>query len=364
MTERLALLVCHQSQACRVAILGDKLMIRAGMVGLGKMGISHYAILNAHPDVDMVAITDTNTFITSALKKHSKTETFKDYKKMIDQSQLDCVLIATPTKTHFEIAQYALEAGLAVFLEKPFTLTLDEGRALVELAARKQVVNQVGYHNHFVGTFAEVRRLVRAQVLGNLYNIVGEAYGQVVTKPKTSTWRSKKSEGGGCLHDYASHVLDLMNWVVGVPRRVLGAVLQPIYSEHVEDAVYAAFDYENGMAGQLTTNWSDTAYRKMTTRISLYGEHGKIIADRQEIKVFLRPGQSFEDYGEGWTTKYITGLQKPVWYYLRGEEYSAQIDSFITAIKNKNFENENSFVSAYRTDQVIDMIQRADRIRS
>ncbi|MEO1234169.1 MAG: Gfo/Idh/MocA family oxidoreductase [Myxococcota bacterium] len=338
--------------------------VRTGIVGLGKMGISHYAILNAHPDVDLVAITDTNPFLTTALKKHAKVEVFKDFKRMIDDKNLDAILIATPTKTHFEIARYALDRGLHTFLEKPFTLTLDEGRTLLDLASKKGVVNQVGFHNHFIGTFAEVRRLVKSGAIGDLYHVEGEAYGQVVTKPKASTWRSKKSEGGGCLHDYASHVVDLMNWVAGPPIKVLGAYLNSIFSEGVDDAVFATFDYGNGMSGQLTTNWSDTTYRKMTTRITVNGRKGKIVADRQEVRVFLTAGNAVDGYDEGWTIKYITDLQPPVWYYLRGEEYSAQIDTFVSNIKSGNLEGENRFASAYQTDEVLEMIQKADRARS
>ena len=338
--------------------------IRVGIVGLGKMGISHFAIVNAHPDIDLVAITDTNTFLTTGIKRHTKVDVYKDFKRMIDDANLHAVLIATPTRFHFEIARYALDRGLNVFVEKPFTLTLDEGRALVDLAQKKGVVNQVGFHNHFIGTFSEVKRLVKTGAIGELYHVEGEAYGQVVTKPKASTWRSKKSEGGGCLHDYASHVVDLMNWVVGPPLKVLGAHLNSIFSEGVDDAVYATFDYGNGMSGQLTTNWSDTTYRKMTTRITVSGKKGKIVADRQEVRVFLTPGNSVEGYREGWTIKYITDLQKPVWYYLRGEEYSAQIDAFAQNIKSNNIEGDNTFASAYATDVVLDLIQKADRARS
>ncbi|MBX2811170.1 MAG: Gfo/Idh/MocA family oxidoreductase [Myxococcales bacterium] len=338
--------------------------IRTGIVGLGKMGISHFAIVNAHPDLELVAVADTNSFLTSAIKRYTKVEVYKDFKRMINEAKLDAVLIATPTRFHFEVARYALERGINVFVEKPFTLTLEEGRALVDLAKQKGVVNQVGFHNHFVGTFAEVRRLVNAQAIGEVYHVTGEAYGQVVTKPKTSTWRSKKSEGGGCLHDYASHVVDLMNWVVGPPVKVLGAHLNSIFSEGVDDAVHAVFEYKNGMSGQLTTNWSDTTYRKMTTRISINGKKGKIIADRQEVRVFLMPGCEVDGYGEGWSIKYITDLQKPVWFYMRGEEYSTQIDTFAHNIKSRNTEGENTFASAYATDEVLDMIQKADRARS
>ena len=72
-------------------------MIKLGMVGLGKMGISHYVILNAHSGIEVAAIADTNAFVLSTIKKHTGRETFKDYKKMIDKASLDAVVVATPS---------------------------------------------------------------------------------------------------------------------------------------------------------------------------------------------------------------------------------------------------------------------------
>jgi predicted dehydrogenase len=178
------------------------------------------------------------------------------------------------------------------------------------------------------------------------------------------TWRSKKSEGGGCLHDYASHVVDLMNFVMGPPERVQSATLRRIYSKDVEDAVYASFLYPGGASGQLETNWSDASYRKMTTQIAVYGTRGKVIADRQECKVFLRTGAEFEQYPAEWTIRYITDLQPPVAFYLRGEEYSAQIDSFVDAVERGTSEHENSFASASETDRVIGDIAAAAKAGS
>src|SRR2546423_14635930 len=107
-------------------------MIRAGIIGLGKMGISHYAIMNALNDVKVAAVCDTSGFVLSTLKKHTHVETYKDHKDMIDDANLDCVIVATPTRFHGESARYALEKNLHVFVEKPFSLSLDEGRALVD----------------------------------------------------------------------------------------------------------------------------------------------------------------------------------------------------------------------------------------
>jgi predicted dehydrogenase len=332
-------------------------MIRAGLIGVGKMGLSHYAILGANERVEVAAACDSAGYITSTLRKQTGVETFKDFRRMLDSTLLDCVFVATPTSTHYTAASEALERGLHVFVEKPLSLNPQDSKALVELAKTKSLANQVGYHNRFIGTFRETRRLVRAGALGEVYHISGSAFGQVVVRPKSgSTWRSKKSEGGGCLHDYTSHLIDLMNFVVGPPEQVLGAHLRRIYSSDVEDAVYATLLYPNGASGQVETNWSDDSHRKMSTTITVFGTKGKIIADRQDCRVYLRQGEEFEQYPAGWTFRYITDLQEPVAFYLRGEEFTAQIDAFLAAVEARTAEHENSFASAYETDRVIDQI--------
>jgi len=337
-------------------------MIRVGLVGVGKMGLSHYAILGAHPRVEVAAVCDSAAYITSTLHKYTGVATYRDHRKMFDSAGLDGIFVATPTSSHFEIASEALRRGLHVFVEKPLCLDPGQSRQLAELALARNCANQVGYHNRFIGTFRETRRLVQANALGEVYHVSGSAFGQVVIRPKSgSTWRSQKSEGGGCLHDYASHVVDLMNFIAGPPERVLGAHLRSIFSSDVEDAVYATLRYPNGASGQIETNWSDDSYRKMSTTITVCGTRGKIIADRQECRVYLRQGMEFEQYQAGWTIRYITDLQEPVAYYLRGEEYTAQIDTFVEAIENRNSAHENSFASAFETDRVIAMI--ADEAR-
>jgi scyllo-inositol 2-dehydrogenase (NADP+) len=344
--------------------LGDE-MIRVGLIGVGKMGISHYALLGANPRVEVASVCDSATYITSALRKHTGVLTFKDAEKMMEAAKLDAVFVATPTSTHFDAARLALERGLHVFVEKPLCLDPEQSRQLAELARERNLVNQVGYHNRFLGCFRETRRLVKAGALGEVYHVSGSAFGQVVIRPKSgSTWRAKKEEGGGCLHDYASHVVDLMNFVMGTPERVLGAHLRSIFSRDVEDAVHATLLYPGGASGQLETNWSDDTHRKMSTTLVVYGTKGKVIADRQECRVYLRQGADFETYAAGWNTRYITDLQAPVAFYLRGEEYSAQVEAFVDAVERGTPGTENSFASACETDRTIDAILKAARDRS
>ena len=123
------------------------------------------------------------------------------------------------------------------FARSPFASTQKKGRANT-LANKKGLVNQVGYHYRFVGAFQEVKRLLDAKAIGEVTHVLAEAYGPVVLKPKGSTWRTQRSEGGGCLYDYAAHPLNLVNWYLGA-QGVGGSVLNRIFSKDTDDEVFS-----------------------------------------------------------------------------------------------------------------------------
>jgi predicted dehydrogenase len=298
------------------------------------MGLSHHSIVNAHPEIELRAVCDASGYVLDILSKYTGVKTYTDYRKLLSDEELDCVFIATPSKYHTEIVAAALERGLHVFCEKPFGLDPQEGYRLAELAERKGLVNQIGYHYRFVAAFNEAKRLLDRKLIGELHHIRAEAYGPVVLRPKGSTWRSQKSEGGGCLFDYACHAIDLVNYLVGRPQAVSGTVLNSVFSNDVDDEIYSTFHFSRGLKGQLATNWSDETYRKMSVKLSIWGTGGRINVDRQEIQVYLRTlAEPFEDFKQGWNVRYTTDLTEPVWFYVRGEEYSAQVDHFVRCIK-------------------------------
>lgn len=332
-------------------------MVRVGVVGLGKMGLSHHAMINAHPEVEVVAVCDATGYVLDVLNKYTGVRTFSDYDNMLRDAQLDAVIIATPSRSHEPMVRSALDRGIHVFCEKPFVLTARDGLELAQLAQSKSLVNQVGYHYRFVAAFQEVKRLLDLGAIGEVTHAMAEAYGPVALKPKGSTWRSQRSEGGGCLYDYAAHPLNLLNWYFGAPDAVGGTVLNSIFSKETEDEVYSTLYFEGGKSAQLSVNWSDESYRKMSTKITLWGTTGRITADRQECQVYLRDTASVpEGYQQGWNVRYTTDMTQPVWFYVRGEEYSAQLDYFVQKIKAKDLDNVNSFESAAMTDKAIAML--------
>jgi predicted dehydrogenase len=332
-------------------------MIRLAVVGLGKMGLSHYAMINAHPRVSVDAVCDSTGYLLDVLSKYTGVRTFSEYETMLREAPLDAVLIATPSRLHAGMVKAALERGLHVFCEKPFCLGSGEGAELAKIAGERGLVNQVGYHYRFVGAFQEAKRLLDGGAIGDISHVLAEAYGPVILKSKGSTWRTQREEGGGCLYDYAAHPINLVNWYVGSPVGVGGTVLNSIFSKETDDEVFSTLYFGGGKSAQVSVNWSDESYRKMSTKISVWGTAGQIYADRQECRVYLRAGARIPaGYRVGWNVRYTTELTEPVWFYVRGEEYSAQLDYFVRCIEEKRSENVNSFASAVATDEVMAMM--------
>lgn len=332
-------------------------MIKVGLVGLGKMGLSHLSMFNAHPDVEVAGICDSTGYLLSVLGKYTGLPTYSDYGAMLTEAGLDAVVIATPSMMHAPMVRAALDKGLHVFCEKPFCLDPNESAELAGMARTRGLVTQVGYHNRHVGAFQEVKRLIEGNAIGQVTHLLAEAYGPVVLKPQGVTWRSQQGQGGGSLYDYAAHPLNLINWYLGEPQHLGGSSLAKVFSAETDDQVVSTMYFAGDTTAQLTVNWSDASQRKMTTKITAWGTQGKIYADRQEVQVYLRdeitPPQG---YVNGWNVKYTTELTDEVWFYLRGEEYSAQVDTFVKRIGAEDLDGVNSFDSAAATDRAIAML--------
>jgi predicted dehydrogenase len=331
--------------------------IKVAVVGLGKMGISHFALVNAHPVTETIAC-DATGFMVDVLRKNISNRIYKKYDDLLENEKLDAVVIATPSRHHGSMVRSALSKGIHVFCEKPFCLDWQESFELAEMAEAKGLINQVGYHYRFVGAFRRMKEIVDSGALGTITHVLAEAYGPVVLQPKRQTWRTQKAEGGGCLYDYAAHPVNLLNWMFGLPEHVSGSHLNSIFSTGIDDEVFSTLRFESGATAQLSVNWSDASQRKMTTKITMIGTNGRLFADRQECQLFLREAvPALPDQPKGWSVQYTTDLTEEPWFYLRGEEYSHQIGSFLEAVaEGRGAAAENSFASAAVTDKSIAMI--------
>jgi predicted dehydrogenase len=331
--------------------------IKLGIIGAGRMGITHYSIINSHPDVIIDSVADPSGFILTMMEKYLPVKTYKDYNELLSDAQPDAILVCTPPNLHFPIIKKAAEKGVHVFCEKPFTTKLNEAVELSQIYSVNQSVNQVGYVNRFNDIFRKVKEFVDNGVIGKVIRFKSEMFSCTITQSdESSGWRASRENGGGAVFEMASHAIDLVNYLVGKPDKVIGSSINNIYSKNVEDAISSTFLYKNGVSGTLYINWSDTSYRKPTNKIEIFGMNGKILADQHSLKIYLNKPNEIYTLREGWNTLYITDVFKPVPFYVRGNEFTSQLYHFIDCIQGKEKTNTCTFADGVNVLDVIEGI--------
>jgi len=331
--------------------------IKLAIIGMGRMGITHYSIINSHPDIKIESIVDPSTVVLSMMKKYLPVNTFKDYKDLFKTKPADAILLCTPPNLNEPIIKRAAELGIHVFAEKPFTTKYEEAQELNRLFIEKNLVNQVGYVNRFNNVFRKCKYFLKIGLIGDIIRFKSEMFSCTITKEdKSSGWRSSRKSGGGAVYEMAAHAIDLVNYLIGKPHKVIGSTLSKIYSSNVEDALTSTLLYPNGASGTLDINWSDTSYRKPINKIEVFGKKGKILADQHSLKIFLNESNNEHHLSKGWNTLYITDLFKAVPFYVRGNEFTSQLFHFIDCIKDKNVKSICSFQDGADVLEVIQSI--------
>ena len=328
-------------------------MKKIALIGIGKMGMSHLAIANQTPGIEIVAIVDTSKPLLHFFNKNTKFECFSDYKKMLDKVDIDGVMILVPNSFHYPIAQHCIERGLHVFVEKPFTLTYKDSNDLVNLAKKNNVKGQVGYVNRYNLIFKRIKDLLEQNVIGDVSNYVNRMTGGVILK-ENKGWRNDYSKGGGCLFDYGPHCFDLSTYFFGTDVEVKSAELKKVFSSSVDDIVFSTLVHSEKIVGINYINWSDASVRKATNNIEISGDKGKIIANKQELSIFLTEKNDELNLEQGWNQLYVTDENTNVPYYLRGEDFSLQLLEFSQLLNGEIEESRSSLYSASITDKLLE----------
>jgi len=329
-------------------------MKNIALIGIGKMGMSHLAIANQTPGIEIKAICDTSKPLLRFVEKNTKFSAYSDYQKMIDEIELDGVMVLVPNAFHFDLAKTCIEKGINLFVEKPFTLTYADSNKLVELAEKYNVKGQVGYVNRFNPIFQRVKRLLEQNIIGEVTNYINRMTGGVILKENSHGWRNDYKKGGGCLFDYGPHCFDLSTYFFGTEVKVQSAVLKKVFSTAVDDIVYSTLLHNNKIVGLNYINWSDSSVRKATNSIEIMGNKGKITANKQELSIYLTEENKELNFEKGWNKIYITDEDTHVPYYLRGEDFSRELIEFSNLLNGNIDESISSFYTASITDKLLE----------
>lgn len=332
--------------------------VRIGIIGMGRMGITHYPIINTHPDVVIVSVADTSTVILDMMKKYIPgLKTYTDYRDLLNAKDVDGVIICTPSSLHYEACKLAGENGISVFCEKPFTTSPEKATELAELFDQKGLVSQVGYVNRYSPIFQRVKKYLDDGLIGKLVHVKGEFYSCTIIKPQSSKgWRSTRDNGGGATYEMGAHILDILVYLLGAPQKVTGSLLGSVFSESVEDIMSTNMIFRDNVYCSVFVNWSDFTYRKPMMKIEFMGSKGKILVDFYGMKIYLCEASEEEGLAKGWTTIPANTIPDPIPFYVRGTGFTHQLYDFADAIKANNTDTICTFADAAKTQQVIHQI--------
>lgn len=243
-------------------------MIRTAIVGMGFIGMAHLEALRRIPHIEIAALCDARTDLQKLCVNYGIPRAFSDYRQMMDEMELEAVHICTPNHTHYEIAKYALEHGIHVLCEKPFTMTVQQAEELTELALQKGLKGTVNFHNRCWPMTVQMHSMAAGGKLGKIITIHGSYLQDWLLFPTDFSWRLQSKAVGKmrAVGDIGSHWLDLAEFTSCQKIRRVFSRLSTVYPTRyraesadelaidTEDCAAILLEFENGAIGSLNVS--------------------------------------------------------------------------------------------------------------
>ena len=252
---------------------------RLGFAGVGWIGRHRLNALAQSGCAEVTALTDPDAACAEAAARLAPDAMYCSHLEALLEEDLDGVVIATPSALHAEQARRALEAGQAVFCQKPLGRTAAETRRVLEVARRADRLLAVDLSYRFTEGMQAIRRRICEGAIGAVYAAdltFHNAYG-----PDKPWFYDPEQSGGGCVMDLGIHLVDLALWTLGFPdvehvTSRLFAGGQPLENpaEQAEDYATARLDLAGGAAVNLACSWNLPAGQDAVIEAVFYGTEG------------------------------------------------------------------------------------------
>jgi predicted dehydrogenase len=201
----------------------DGRKLNVGVIGCGDRGTGLMHVMKQLPDqYQLGMVCDVLDFrLENARKLMPAATTSKDYKKVLDNKNIDAVIISVPLDMHFQIAQDALNAGKHIYLEKTMTYNIQQAIELVNLSrSRPRQILQVGHQYRYTPLYHKVKEMINKGYLGKVTQIDcrwdrNGTWRRPVPEPSLErqiNWRMYKEYSGGLPAELLSHQIDFVNW--------------------------------------------------------------------------------------------------------------------------------------------------------
>lgn len=300
--------------------------IGVGVIGTGYMGKAHSVALKAvgtvfntalRPVCEMVCAT-TDAGAAEKAAAYGFNRSTADWRQLVADPAVEAVIIASPQRTHHEIALAALAAGKPVFCEKPLAETLQDAEAMTAAAEAAGVANMIGFNYIRTPASQLARQIIESGEIGRLVHVRAEHTEDFFADPDApASWRTREP-ASGALGDLSPHIINAVLRLVG-PIEALVADIQTVHKtrpgadgpERVDndDQGHCLCRFENGAMGSLSFSRVASG-RKMGYAYEIYGTKGALRFDQEDQNALWLCENDAPPGREGYR-KILTGPDHP-----------------------------------------------------
>ncbi len=267
--------------------------LRVGLIGYGIAGaVFHAPLVAAEPGLRLAAVvTGSPERQDQARGEHPGVRVYARAQEMFHEDDLDLVVVATPNRTHAELATAALEAGLPVVVDKPFTPTVQQGRDLIDRARRRDLLLTVFQNRRWDNDLMTVRSVLEAGSLGTVHRFESR-FERWVPVPKAS-WRDMggDEDAAGVLYDLGSHLVDQALHLFGPVDSVFAETDARREGVRADDDTFVALSHRSGVRSHLWMSklaaQGGPRFRVLGDRAA-YTKHG-LDPQEADLRAGLRP---------------------------------------------------------------------------
>lgn len=252
--------------------------------------VFHAPLITAEPQLDLHTILQRSG--DNAIGDYPDARIAKKFEDVLANPEIDLVVVNTPNEHHYPMTKAALLAGKHVVTEKPFTLSLDEGKELIELAQAQQKILAVFHNKRLETDHLSVQKILANGALGRVVEIEWhyDRYRNVITH---KAWKEDKLPGSGTWFDLGVHMLDSMLTLLGRPKAVNADMRSLRRAEGSTDYFNVCFHYDD-MRALLR---SSTFVSEKGATVSVHGDGGSFLkfgqdVQEQQLMNGLRPYQA------------------------------------------------------------------------
>ncbi|MDO4786958.1 MAG: Gfo/Idh/MocA family oxidoreductase [Fretibacterium sp.] len=221
---------------------------RVGVIGVGHLGQHHARVYTELLDARLVGVADRDEGRSRMIGDNLGVPAYSTMEELIDRQAPDAVSIVVPTSLHYDVAKRAMEAGIHVLIEKPVTTRPDEAEDLLKLAARNDLVLQVGHIERFNSAVRYISQTVHTPIY---------------LESKRIGPFSPRINDVGVVLDLMIHDIDIILSLVPSPIARIAATGRCVHTDH-EDIADAQIAFENGvMAHILVSRVSEKRQRQL-----------------------------------------------------------------------------------------------------